>query len=98
MSDLVERIGAEIFRFQNPGDFLRGILTEIETVEIGGKPTLKYLIHDPDEKRLFSVLGTIDLNTKIRQSDVGRLLEIRYEGTEKIPGRYPIKRFRVFGK
>ena len=45
-TDLVERTGPEIFRFESPGDCLRGQLLNIETTEIGGKPTLKYIVRD----------------------------------------------------
>jgi hypothetical protein len=96
--EMVERTGPEIFRFETPGDYLRGRLIEIETAEIGGKPTLRYIVHDEEEGRLFSTLGTVDLNTKIRPTDVGKLLEIRFEGKDAAmeDGKNPIKRFKVF--
>jgi hypothetical protein len=53
---------------------LRGRLINIETTDIGGKPTLRYVVHDEEEDRVFSFLGTVDLNTKIRSSDVGKIL------------------------
>src|SRR5450631_4255543 len=98
--ELVERVGTEIFKFEAPGDYLRGRLLNIETVDIGGKPTLRYVVQDEDEGRAFGFLGTMDLNTKIRPSDAGKLLEIRYEGTD-VPtgvGKNPIKRFKVFAE
>jgi hypothetical protein len=95
---MVERPGTEIFRFEKPGDCLRGRLLEIETTDINGKPTLRYVVRDEEEERIFSFLGTVDLNTKIRPSDVGRILEIRYGGkdTNVEPGKNAIKRFTVF--
>src|SRR4051794_28318848 len=45
-TELVERTGPEIFRFECSGDCLRGQLLNIETADIGGKPTLKYIIRD----------------------------------------------------
>jgi hypothetical protein len=95
MSELVERVGPEIFRFDKPGNSIRGVLSEIDFVEISGRPTIRYLILDPTEKRPWSVLGTVDLNRKIRQSDVGRFLEIHFDGLEVVEGKRPIKRFRV---
>jgi hypothetical protein len=94
---LIERTGPEIFRFNTPGDYLRGRLINIETPDIGGKPTLRYVVHDEAEGKIFSFLGTVDLNTKIRSSDVGKILEISYGGTdsEMQPGKNPIKRFKV---
>ena len=98
--ELVERTGPEIFRFETPGDYLRGRLINIETTDIGGKPTLRYVVHDEEEDRVFSFLGTVDLNTKIRSSDVGKILEIRYVGkdTQAEQGKNPIKRFKVFAE
>jgi len=98
--ELIERTGPEIFRFDTPGDYLRGRLISIETTEIGGKSTLKYIVHDDEENRIFSFLGTVDLNRKIRPSDIGKVLEIRYGGTDREAGqgKNPIKRFKVFAE
>src|SRR5690349_14941125 len=95
--ELVERTGPEIFRFEGPGDYLRGRLITIETVDIGGKPTLRYIVHDEEEDRLYSFLGTVDLNTKIRPSDTSKVMEIRYIGqdSDSGQGKNPIKRFKV---
>ena len=98
--ELTERTGPEIFRFDNPGDSLQGRLVTIETVDIGGKPTIRYVVHETDEDKIYSFLGTVDLNIKIRQSDIGKVLEVRYLGrdTEAQEGRNPIKRFKVLGQ
>ena len=95
--ELVERAGPEIFRFENPGDYLRGRLITIETTDIGGKPTLRYIVHDEEEDRLYSFLGTVDLNTKIRPSDASKVVEIRFVGqdSDSAQGKNPIKRFKV---
>ena len=95
---MVERAGPEIFRFDTPGDYLRGRLVEIETTDIGGKSTLKYIVHDEEKGRIFSFLGTVDLNSKMRPTDIGKILEIRYGGkdTAAEQGKNPIKRFKVF--
>src|SRR5215469_6507244 len=65
---MVERPGPEIFKFETPGASLRGQLISIDSTEIDGKPTLRYIVKDGEDERLFSVLGTVDLNTKIRSS------------------------------
>jgi hypothetical protein len=98
--ELVERSGPEIFRFENSGDYLRGRLIAIENTDIGGKPTLRYIVHDEEEERLYSFLGTVDLNTKLRPSDVSKIVEVRYVGQdpEAGQGKNPIKRFKVFGE
>jgi hypothetical protein len=98
-TELVERTGPEIFRFESPGDCLRGQLLNIETADIGGKPTLKYIVRDEkEEEKFFSFLGTVDLNLKIRSSDIGKTLEVQYVGRdpETEAGKNPIKRFKVF--
>jgi hypothetical protein len=97
--ELVERTGPEIFRFESPGDCLRGQLLNIETADIGGKPTLRYIVREEEPQgRILSFLGTVDLNTKIRSSDVGKILEVQYLGKdpETDAGKNPIKRFKVF--
>jgi hypothetical protein len=96
--EMVERTGPEIFRFEKAGDYLRCRLIEIETADISGKPTLRYIVSNEDDGKLCTFLGTVDLNTKIRASDMGKVLEIRYGGLESQsgPGKNPIKRFKVF--
>jgi hypothetical protein len=96
--ELEERTGAEIFRFENAGDSLRGTLIDIEVAEIGGKPTTRYIFQDEDGNRTVSFLGTVDLNTKIRASDVGKRIEIRYGGKDPQTeaGKNAIKRFKVY--
>jgi hypothetical protein len=98
--ELTERTGPEIFRFDSPGDCLHGRLVNIETVDIGGKPTLRYVVHETEEDKIYSFLGTVDLNIKIRQSDIGKVLEVHYLGrdSEAQDGRNPIKRFKVLGQ
>jgi len=97
---LVERAGPAIFRFENPGDYIRGRLINIDTADIGGKPTLKYVLQDEADNRIVSFLGTVDLNTKIRRSDVGKMLEIRYERKDRHAdeGKNAIKRFKVLAE
>lgn len=98
--ELVERTGPEIFRFENPGDYLRGRLIAVETTDMAGKPTLRYIVHDEEEDRLFSFLGTVDLNIKLRKSDISKIVEVQYVGQdpESAQGKNPIKRFKVFAE
>jgi hypothetical protein len=98
--ELVERTGPEIFRFEIPGESLRGRLIAIETKDIGGKPALSYVIHDEEEDRLYTFLGTVDLNIKIHKSDVSKIIQVQYVGqdSESGQGKNPIKRFKVFGE
>lgn len=99
-TELIERTGPEIFRFEAAGDYLRGRLINIENADIGGKPTLRYVVHDEENDKIYSFLGTVDLNTKIRSSDISKVIEVRYEGkdAEAAPGKHPIKRFKVLAE
>jgi len=96
--ELVERTGPEIFRFEAPGDYVRGRLISMENTHINGKSALKYVLHDLEEDRFYSFLGTVDLNTKIRPTDVGKVLEVRYERQDSPSdnGKNPLKHFKVF--
>jgi hypothetical protein len=96
--EMEERTGAEIFRFENAGDSLTGTLLAMEDVEIGGKPTVSFIFQDEDSARTVSFLGTVDLNTKIRASDIGKRIQIRYGGKDPQTeaGKNAIKRFKVY--
>ena len=96
--EMEERTGAEIFRFENAGDALTGTLLDIEEVEIGGKQTVSYIFHDEDGGRTVSFLGTVDLNIKLRASDIGKRVQIRYGGKDPQTeaGKNAIKRFKVY--
>lgn len=98
--ELFERSGPEIFRFENPGDYLRGRLITIETIDMTGKPTVRYIVHDEQEDRLYSFLGTVDLNIKLKKSDISKIVEVQYVGQDPNSGqgKNPIKRFKVFGE
>jgi len=96
--EMEERTGAEIFRFENAGDSLTGTLLDIEEVEIGGKQTVSFIFQDEDGGRTVSFLGTGDLNSKIRASDIGKRVQIRYGGKDPQTeaGKNAIKRFKVY--
>lgn len=80
--ELVERTGREIFKFDAPGQVLRGRLISIDNTEINSKPAVRYTLNDEEEGKFYSFLGTIDLNTKIRPSDLGKVVHICYEGQD----------------
>jgi hypothetical protein len=98
--ELVERAGPEMFKFDTPGQTLRGRLITIEHIQVNGQPALRYTLHDEEEGKYYTFLGTIDLNTKIRQSDVGKVVQVQYERQDPPvqSGKSPIKRFRVYGE
>lgn len=94
MSQLQERKRLEILSFKTPGQSMRGKLMGIDVVEIDQRAALRYVIKDEVQDRLYSLLGTVDLNNKIRRTDIGRILQIRYEGMDTANIR-AIKRFLV---
>jgi hypothetical protein len=98
--ELVEREGPVMFKFDSPGRVLRGRLISIEHTHINDKPAVRYTLHDEEEGKYYTFLGTVELITKIRQSDVGRVIQVQYEGqdSEGQNGKNPMKRFRVYAE
>lgn len=90
----VERAATEILKFEKVGDQVTGYLMEIIPVD-GDKPGVKYIVHEPVENRFYEFFGSYDLNRKIRKTDIGKLLQIRFEKTEKVDANRSIKRFWV---
>ncbi len=100
MKQLVERKGADLFRFEKSGDVLRGVLLEIEPCDSNGRPNLKYSVHDTSDNRLWEFFGTTELNKKLRPRDIGREIEVCFEGmsSNADPKKHPIKKFLVRGE
>lgn len=80
---LVERPSPELFSFSTPGDFVKGVLSAIDRVEVKGKPTIQFTVDDAAENKTYKILGTYDLNQKIKKSDIGSFLQIVYKGENK---------------
>jgi len=59
------------------------------------RTALLYIVEESESNRLLSILETADLSSKIRSSDIGKVLEIRFEGFENVAYRRPMKRYRV---
>lgn len=76
------RKAAELFNFETPGTFLFGRLLRIDRVTINGKPGVaQYTIVNRDG--VFKFLGTYDLDSKIRNSDQSRTMQITYVGDDR---------------
>ena len=80
-------------KFNKEGDEHTGVLVEIETSNINGKPVPKFLMEDA-KGDLFFILGTEDLKKKIRRNHVGLALSVKWEATEAINGQQ-MRRFKV---
>ena len=84
------------------GDVVRGVLTAIESAEVNGKKTSRFVVleedGDPDCGNMAAFLGTVQINTKLRRSDLGHTIEVRCEGTDKnvVKNGNAMKKFRVF--
>jgi hypothetical protein len=78
---MVERKAPELYTFKAQGDVLDGELIAAEKVEITDKQTqrrklvMQYTIVRGDGSAV-KCLGSYDLNTKLRPSDVGKWVEI----------------------
>jgi hypothetical protein len=63
------------------GDMVEGILTTMDRVMIAGKACVRYTV-DQGEANYCSFIGTHQLNTKLRPSDLGHRVEIRCVGED----------------
>jgi hypothetical protein len=77
---MVERKAPILFEFKAPGDLLEGELLSVDKIKITDRdtkqPKLVMQYTFVGESDTFKCLGTYDLNTKLRPSDVGLWVEI----------------------
>ena len=86
----------------NDGDTVSGVLLSIERIQVGkeGQPKQaanRYTIQDIEDGRLYSFLGTHQLDTKLFMKDIGHVIDVRCEGTDPNVMRNgnAMKRFKV---
>lgn len=81
------------------GEVVEGVLIKIEQVEIGElkKKATRYTVEDLESKELSSFLGAYQIDTKLRQSDRGHFISVRYEGEEKnvVRNGHALRRYTV---
>jgi len=87
------------------GEVCEGVLVSIQQVEVGDpdnpnapkRPAVKYTLEDPNTREMYAFLGTYTVNTKLRPSDKGHFVSVRYEGEDPTVTRNgrPMKKFRV---
>lgn len=75
-----------LFRFEKKGDRLEGILLQRTMVTIQGKPTVKYLVRRMDDSECV-FLGTVDITSKLRVTDIGHAFRITYVGEDTMVKR-----------
>jgi hypothetical protein len=104
MDNFEERHDPIFVEWNRPGQAVAGRLLSIEMIEVGEpkQKTARYTVIDElvedGENPLSSFLGTYQINSKIRKSDIGRLVLVRYEGEDKNIGRAEnkMKLFKVY--
>lgn len=64
------------------GETLTGVLVNIERIEVSKKQVSRFTLADVETSELSSFLGTYQLDSKIRRSDLGHVLEVRCEGKD----------------
>jgi hypothetical protein len=100
-----ERKEPRRIKFEREGDSIEGVLVGIERLKMDGKFVPKFVFAEvnitgdrvtPTGDR-FDFLGTYDLANKIRISDVGKFLFIRYESQDASVERNgnKLRRFKV---
>jgi hypothetical protein len=70
----------ELFSFERPGQEIVGTLTDISVVEVQHKKVLQYILMFGDQK--IKLLGTYDLVQKLTRAHLGRMVRIKYRGTD----------------
>jgi hypothetical protein len=91
-----ERTEPRFVQFGTAGECVDGILRRIEKIEINGKRVVRFVVEDPSGEYL-AFLGTADLLNKLRTDDVGKRIDVRYEGEDQNIRKNgnAMKRFKV---
>lgn len=94
--NMVERKEPKFVQF-GAGESVAGVLVAIEKAMVGGKPAARYVVQDIESGELSAFLGTAQINTKLRRTDLGHMIDIRCEGTDRnvVKNGNPMKVFRV---
>jgi hypothetical protein len=78
-----ERTEPKFVQF-SPGELVEGVLISIKPISVqqeGGKAQTKALKYTVDDHgTLYAFLGTYQINEKLRPSDLGHAVSVRYEG------------------
>jgi hypothetical protein len=81
------------------GEVVEGILVNVEQVEVGEprKKAMRYTVEDMDSHDLSSFLGCYQIDTKLRVTDIGHVIHVRFEGDDNSVTRNgrAMKKFQV---
>lgn len=94
-----ERLDPKKLEF-GEGEVFTGILTNVERVMVGSpvpKPAIRYTFLDFETNESYFLIGTYQIDSKIRKSDLGHVVIIRYEGADQSVSRNgnSMKKFSV---
>lgn len=79
--DMEERLDPKHVKFAD-GEVFVGVLVAIERITIGGKAATRYRAQDVETDEMVTFNGTFQIDSKLRKTDVGHVIEIRNEGTD----------------
>ena len=81
---LKERTEPQFVKFE-VGDVVEGVLTRIDTVEVGDKKqrATRYTVENVNNRDLFSFLGSYQIDVKLRPNDVGHFIQVEYIGDDQ---------------
>ncbi len=97
--DMVERKEPDFVKFTE-GEVIEGVLVNVERIQVGNPPksAVRYTLADVEDGSLICFLGSYQIDTKLRPSDKGHYITVRYEGEDTSVKRNgnSMKRFKVF--
>lgn len=98
--ELKERKEPRFVKFGD-GESIRGVLVAVERITVkndrGQQQVSRYTLREEWTDEMLAFLGTYDIDTKLKPADVGKLMEIRCEGSDQNVTRNgnAMKRFKI---
>lgn len=80
--NFVKREIPQLFKFEKPGDMLKGVLVKIERLQGDTKPYMQYTIHDKKHNKLYRFNGGYQLDNMILMTDRGKFIMVTYTGED----------------
>jgi hypothetical protein len=94
--DFEERLEPRHIKLEE-GEIFTGTLCAIERITISGKWACRYRAEEFETREMVTFNGTYQIDSKLSPRDVGHIIEVRCEGTDKNVERNGnfMKKFRV---
>jgi hypothetical protein len=82
--NMEERKDPKFIKFGD-GEVIQGVLVTLERIMVGNppKPATRYTVLELTSQEPVSFLGTYQLDSKLRQSDIGHVIDVRCLGVDK---------------